>query len=376
MRRMLIGWMILALAGCSSPDKQDGDNNGWTFNNDAGGEPDTGSDGGGGGGDAGPDAGPGPGAVTFRLLNESEVPVFAYHVAGAFAPCAAGRFVEVLENGESQRIKDDCSLCGCDEADCPVCLFDCAPGADPDYEQLGVGEARSFTWDGLFRVEQPNGEGGICLADRAPQADTLTARFCWGHAFEVTSDPWGDITDIECQDVEFSPDEPLVEVTILPTAREPVEFRLTSGTQNTLYAALGLADRCEASEWLRLSQEDRPLVLSPPCGQCLCDEVAAGEMCLTPCPGAPCEPPTAELYELPPGGQRSYLWNRVEYVDDIVDNRSCLHDRLATGELTATLCWGEQFDETTNSIADIQCETIQFDPYLDPNVSHTITAAP
>ena len=248
---ILIAMMALAF-GCndSNADKKNGDPWGFDMNGSDADNPDGGADGGGedsGGEDFGRDAGgedggtPGAGPV-FRLLNNDGTPVFAYHGAGMGQACGWGSFLEILEDGVSQRVQDDCSFCDCGtQEDCAVCAFDCAPGANPQYNQIEPGVARTFAWDGMFRVYD---DAQSCMDQRAPQSTNLVARFCWGHSFEFTFDSWGDIADVECAEVPFDMNDELVEYVIEPSARELVTFTMTNTsrrhTVRTQWSRLGL----------------------------------------------------------------------------------------------------------------------------------------
>lgn len=380
--RFQMNWTILMLAlsvGCGTSGE--GKNSGWKLGDDAGPDAggdvsidDSGADSGGdsgGGTDAGVDVGLPPGAITFTLTNEHTNPVFAYHGVSGGISCFDGAWLEILEDGEPRRIVSDCSRCSCDDGpDCAVCAIDCAPGADPNYAQLSVGESRSFVWDGLLRVDAIT-QNGQCEALRAPQSTGLSARFCWGHSFEETSGPFGLISTVVCEDVDFDPSDVLVEHTILPTARDEVQFELSNGTTEMRYAHFSAGGPCDSGTWLSLEREGTPLRIIDYCGQCSCTEVDDASMCPQPCPAIACPQPTSEAFELPPGGLRRHSWSRVAYTDEEVNGIACERDRLVTGPLTARLCWGNDVDESLQLIGET-CETIEFDPMQDNDVRHLI----
>lgn len=385
MRTLIVLLAALSLAACSDPGDKDGENNGWTLNND---NPDMGGDGGnnttdGGPGDAGGDGGtvdtgpdmPPTKSVEFRLINRSDEALFAHHSAGSNSPCVNGAFVQVIdESGTSHALSSDCTMCSCDQEACAICEIDCAPGVEAEHVQFGADDVRSFTWDGLFRAVDTHPNGGTCFDEQPPQSDNLTARFCWGRGFTSLGGPdnlWGDITDIECQEVEFSMSDDVVEFEIQPTAREAIRFELVNAGTETLYASIGFDSPCIVDEWLRLDAAGDPLLVTLPCGECMCNEVNADSMCPLPCPAA-CAAPTPELYEFPPGDMRLFDWNRTHYVRDQVDGVMCLDDRRSAGEVTATFCWATGFDELSLSLVGEQCDSVTLDPSVDTLVRHEV----
>lgn len=369
--KILILALLTTTFACGQHDPK-GD--GWKLGDDTG--TDAGTDDGGGsdGGisDGGTDAGTTPSTVTFRLTNGDSLPVFAYGAVAGGPSCGGGAWLEVLEDGSSRRISSDCGRCSCDDApNCNVCAYDCAPGANPDYAQLDTHQSRTFEWDGLLRVDDSAPDGTQCESKRPPQSDTLTARFCWGYAFEPTFESFGEVADIECADVEFSPSDSVVEYTIGTKTREPMQFEMTNTTSETLYARTSPNSICDFGSWLALERNGDPLQIVGQCGDCRCADVGDPNMCPQPCPGVACAPPSKETFELPPGGQRSFTWNRTALFDDTVSGMACQWSRLITGPVTAQFCWGTDVDDNF-ALVNETCVSAEFDPFTDTVVSHEI----
>lgn len=383
MRVMILFWAA-ALAACGNPDVDKGDA-GWKFGDDVGmdaggadtgGGTDTGGTADGGVTDSGTIDGGGPGgsAVTFRMTNGGTMPVFAYQQVSGGLSCYDGAWLEVIENGETRRLTSDCTRCSCDDApNCTVCALDCAPGANPEYNQLAAGETRTFEWNGLFQVESTR-DGVTCDTQAPPTADQLTARFCWGTSFATTLAPFGEIEDIDCADVEFSPDDEIVEFTLPQIETAPVEVTMANETQQTVYANFGVGGECSFGKWVTFSNPNgQELQVVSVCGQCHCTEVGES-MCPEVCPAVSCAAPTREAYELQPGEERAFSWNRVAWIDDTVDGQTCEWDRLQAGPVTAEFCWAKELDAGFQLVAP-ECETIEFMPFQTNSVRQVIDGA-
>ncbi len=357
---------------------------------DAGGGDDQGGfldiGGGGDGGDhdagGGEDMGPPTRDVVFRLENTSGAPVFAYNRVAGDASCEPGFWLEVAQDGVRQKIGSDCSACSCAEPECAVCAFDCAPGVQVDYAQLAPGEAREFTWDGLFRMGEER-DTGYCEVLEEPTG-ALTATFCWADAF-VTDEfgPFGELAEESCTEVEFERTDGLVEVVIPELVQRTITFEMKNATGTDLYAHTdGGTSFCDTGVWLQLAQEnpysDGPELLRTyeDCNVCSCVEVAQEgvQTCNPACPAIGCPAPTIEAFEFPAGSSRSFTWSVTHFGLGDVGGERCERELRPSDRVTAQFCWATG---ATNglpaTLQDVECEAVEFDPYDTESVVYEVT---
>ena len=295
--------------------------------------------------------------TTFRLRNGSGEPLFAYENVGSAEDCAAGNaWLDIEVDGATARIFSSCTVCVCPADMCAICDVACA-AVDARTQQLASGDAREFVWDRTLLEADTDQQ---CFSRGTPDAETLTARFCWatsvsGNGVDFQAD------DTRCETVDFALDDAEVEFEIEQVDRPPVTLELVNNTGAPVYMNLGAIEtQCEPAVWLGLDSEGSPISV-PGCGTCEC-EGDPGRGC--PDCALACEQVSLDDLTVEDDEKRSFIWDRTTTV---ASGGQCVDREVLSGEVTATFCWSETPPNDASDFTPNLCETITFDA-LDSDV--------
>lgn len=316
--------------------------------------------------------------VTFELVNNSGLPIFAYRTVTSVSPChnEPDDWLTISrQSGGYMSISRDCALCECDETSCAVCDVMCLESPTALTAKLEQGEMRQFEWDGRAWKSKID-TGQRCQFPELLGGETLKATFCYGSNFEedprAQSPGAGFIVHPACETLEFTLNQ--AEQTVRLVVPPQLTIRMINDSGRDLYASPDAVSSTDAvpscyDSWFKLGDGTSLYNLSPPCDQCECAYLASSNpnhtICDSRCSLVDCQPPQIAHQLWPAGEARVATWNRTIATESEVLEQTCNTQIVApAGTHIARFCWSESIHPTSDEggmLGEVICEEVVFE---------------